>query len=214
MKDLIIVGAGGLGREVSWLVSRINEVSPQWNLLGFLDNNCEIQSKNIDKVNVIGMVEDIVNYPEAYVVCCVANTKVRKMLAEKVSSNRFATLIDPAAIMSSMVEVGEGSVICAGTVISVDIKIGKHNIVGINSTIGHDAVLEDFVTLYPSVNVSGNTLIESGVELGTGTQVLQGLTIGENAVVGAGAVVTHDLPGVCTAVGVPAKVIKINGEKC
>ena len=214
MKDLIIVGAGGFGREVSWLVSRINEVVPQWNLLGFLDSNSELQSKNIDKVNVIGTVEDIVKYPDAYVVCCVANTHIRRILAQKVGANRFATLIDPSAIISPMAEIGEGSVVNAGAVISVDVKIGKHNIIGVNSTVGHDDVFEDFVTLYPSVNVSGKALVKSGVELGTGTQVLQGHTIGENAIVGAGAVVVCDLPGNCTAVGVPAKVIKVNEKRC
>ena len=214
MKDLIIIGAGGFGREVSWLVKRINEVCPQWNLLGFLDDNQIIQSKNIDKYNVIGKVDDIVNYPDAYVVCCVADASVRKMLVERVKSNPFATLVDPSAIVSAEVEIGDGSVICAGVVITVDISIGKHNIIDVNSTVGHDAVLEDFVTLYPSVNVSGNTLIKSGVELGTGTQVLQGLSIGKNAIVGAGAVVIRDLPDNCTAVGVPAKVIKMNEKKC
>lgn len=214
MKDLIIIGAGGFGREVAWLVERINAASPQWNLLGFLDDSEEIQSKNIDKYSVIGKVDDIVNHPNAFAVCCVANTVVRKMLASKVKSNPFATLVDPAAVVSPRVEIGEGSVICAGVVITVDIKIGKHNIIDVNSTVGHDAVLEDFVTLYPSVNVSGNTLIKSGVELGTGTQVIQGFTIGENTIVGAGAVVNRDLPCNCTAVGVPAKVIKINEKKC
>ncbi len=214
MKDLIIIGAGGFGREVSWLVERINAVSSQWNLLGFLDDNNLNQSKNIDNYNVIGKISDISDYPDAYVVCCVANTAVRKDLVQRVSSNRFATLVDPSAIISPTVEIGEGSVICAGTVITVDVKIGCHNIVDINSTVGHDTVLEDFVTLYPSVNVSGNVLVKAGVELGTGTQVIQGLTVGENSIIGAGAVVIRDLPGNCTAVGVPAKVIKINEKSC
>lgn len=209
MKDLIIIGAGGFGREVSWLVERINAVSPQWDLLGFVDDNPEIQSKIIDGYKVIGKIDELNNYPDAYAVCCIANTAVRKKIVGKVQ-NPFATLIDPCAILSSKVEIGEGSVVCANAVATVDIKIGKHNIIDVSSTVGHDAVLEDFVTLYPSVNVSGNTLIKNGVELGTGTQVIQGLTVGENTVVGAGAVVTRDLPDNCTAVGVPAKAIKFN----
>ncbi len=209
MKDLIIIGAGGFGREVSWLVERINAVSPQWNLLGFVDDNPEIQSKIIDGYKVISKIDELNNYPDAYVVCCIANTAVRKKIVGKVH-NPFATLVDPCAILSSKVEIGEGSVVCANIVATVDIKIGKHNIIDVSSTIGHDAVLEDFVTLYPSVNVSGNTLIKNGVELGTGTQVIQGLTVGENTIVGAGAVVTRDLPDNCTAVGAPAKAIKFN----
>ena len=209
MKDLVIIGAGGFGREVSWLVERINAVSQQWNLLGFVDDNDAIQSKIIDNYKVIGKIDDLTNYPDAYVICCIANTKVRKKIVNKVENN-FATLIDPSAINSSKVQIGEGSVICANAVITIDIKIGKHNIIDVSSTIGHDAVLEDFVTLYPGVNVSGNTLICNGTELGTGTQVIQGLTVGKNSIVGAGAVVVKDLPGDCTAVGVPAKVIKSN----
>ena len=92
--------------------------------------------------------------------------------------------------------------------LTVDIKLGCHNIIDVNSTVGHDAVLKDYVTLYPSVNVSGSTIINEGVELGTGTQVIQGKTIGADTIIGAGAVVVRDIPANCTAVGVPAKVIK------
>lgn len=216
MKDLIIIGAGGFGREVSWLVERINQKKQEWNLLGFVDDSEALQSKTVDGYKVLGGVEAIGQYPDSYVVCCIANTSVRRALVKKVEAfgNRFATLVDPGAVVSDKVEVGDGSVICAGTVITVDIRIGRHNIIDVNSTIGHDAVLCDFVTLYPSVNVSGNTLIKSGVELGTGTQVIQGLTVGKGTVAGAGAVVVRDLPDKCTAVGVPAKVIKRHEQKC
>ena len=216
MKDLIIIGAGGFGREVSWLVERINQKKQEWNLLGFVDDSEALQSKTVEGYKVLGGSDTICNYPNSYVVCCIANTSVRRALVKKAEAfgNPFATLVDPGAVVSDKVEIGVGSVICAGTVITVDIRIGRHNIIDVNSTIGHDAVLCDFVTLYPSVNVSGNTLIKSGVELGTGTQVIQGLTVGEGTVVGAGAVVVRDLPDKCTAVGVPAKVIKRHEQKC
>lgn len=210
MKDIIIVGAGGFGREVSWLIERINSVSPEWNIIGFADDNQDLWGNVIDGYPVIGGVDEIENFPTAYAVCCIANTRVRKKLCRKIDDfgTDFATLIDPAAIISSKVEIGEGSVICAGAVLTVDIKLGCHNIIDVNSTVGHDAVLKDYVTLYPSVNVSGSTIINEGVELGTGTQVIQGKTVGADTIIGAGAVVVRDIPANCTAVGVPAKVIK------
>lgn len=212
MKDLIIIGAGGFGREVSWLVERINAASPEWNILGFADDNENLHGKTLNGYKVLGGTDVIRNYPSSYAVCCIANTKIRKMLCEKINGfgNKFATLIDPAAIVSDEVTIGEGSVICAGAVITVDIALGRHNIIDVSSTVGHDAVLKDYVTLYPSVNVSGNTVIGEGVELGTGTQVIQGKAVGGNTIVGAGAVVISDLPSNCTAVGVPARVIKQN----
>ncbi len=205
MKDLILIGAGGFGSEVAWIVERINEVSPQWNLLGFVDDYADKKSKIIDTYSILGTIDDLSNYPSAHVVCCIANTTVRKSIIEKVN-NPFATLIDPAAIVSNRANIGEGSVVCPGVVITVDIIIGKHNIIDANSTVGHGTVVGDCVTAYRSANISGNTKIESGVQIGTGAQILQGLTVGANTFVGAGAVVTKNLPEDCVAVGVPARI--------
>ena len=120
----------------------------------------------------------------------------------------FATLIDPDAILSGRVKVGEGSIICAHTIITVDVTIGEHTILNLDCTVGHDAVLHDFVTLYPSVNVSGITELGECVEMGTGSQIIQGKKIGEDTIIGAGSVVDKDIPANCTAVGVPAVPIK------
>ena len=182
MKDLIIIGASGFGREVAWLVERINKNNPEWNLLGFLDDNQELQEKNINGYPILGTSNSIVDYPETFFVCAVGASKTRKTIIDKVkglnTAAKFATLIEPSAEISSLVEIGEGSIICAHTIITVNIEIGAHVIINLDCTIGHDAILEDFVTLYPSVNVSGITHIGYCVELGTGTQIIQGKMIG------------------------------------
>ena len=85
---------------------------------------------------------------------------------------------------------------------------GDHCLIGAACTVGHDAVLEKYVTLYPGVNVSGNTHLREQCEMGTGSQIIQGLSVGERTIVGAGATVVRDLPPDCTAVGVPARPIK------
>ena len=118
-------------------------------------------------------------------------------------------VIDPSVEMSDSVIIGEGSIVCAHTIITVNITIGKHVIVNLDCTIGHDAVLNDFVTVYPGVNISGDTDIGYASELGTGMQIIQGKKIGERSIVGAGAVVIRDIPEKCTAVGSPAKPIKL-----
>ncbi len=208
MKDLIIIGAGGFGSEVAWLVERINKVSPTWNILGFVDDDEEKQGTTFNNYNVIGKVEDIKKYPDAYVSCAVANAKVRKIIVEKLNDVKFATLIDPSAVVGSGKSIGEGSVICANSVLTVNFVLGKHCIINICSTVGHDAVLGDYVTVYPNVNISGFDNIGECVEIGTGTQIIQGKSVGSGTVIGAGAVVIKDLPEKCTAVGSPAKPIK------
>ena len=121
---------------------------------------------------------------------------------------KFATLVDPSALVSNRVDIGEGSIICAGTIITVDIKIGNHVIINLDCTIGHDDVIEDFVTIYPSVNVSGNVLIGECSELGTGMRIIQGKKVAPNTIIGAGAVVVKDCAESGTYVGSPAKRIK------
>lgn len=212
MNDLLIIGASGFGREVAWLVERINSVSPTWNLLGFLDDNAAVQGTTVNGYPVLGGSDAAARYENAYFVCAVGASKVRCAIIEKlcaVAPNvKFATLIDPSVEMSQTVSVGEGSIICAHTILTVNITVGKHCILNLDCTVGHDAILHDFVTLYPSVNVSGITEIGTCSEMGTGSVIIQCKTVGHHTIVGAGAVVVKDLPEKCTAVGSPAKPIK------
>ncbi|EJT5936561.1 acetyltransferase [Clostridium perfringens] len=210
MKDLVIVGAGGFGREVAWLVEEINEVSKEWNLVGFIDENKEIHETLINGYEVLGGI-DWLKDKDIYYVCAIGNSKIRKDIVEKI--NKFqvkaATIIHPSVLMNKKyIEVGEGSIICASSILTVNIKLGKHVILNLDCTVGHDAILKDFVTVYPSVNISGNCIIDECVELGTGTQIIQGKTIGENTIIGAGSVVIKNIEKNRTAVGIPAKTIK------
>lgn len=213
MKRLIIIGASGFGREVAWLVERINKTKPTWDLLGFLDDNLEIQGTIINTYPVLGTCETVSDYREAYFICAVAAAQVRRKIIRKIeaiATLKFATLIDPNVIMSESVKVGKGCIICAGSIITVNIRIGNHVIINLDCTIGHDAIISDFVTIYPSVNISGITEVGEAVEIGTGTQMIQGKKIGNDTIVGAGAVIVKDLPQKCTAVGSPAIPIKFH----
>ena len=212
MKDLIIFGAGGFGREVAWAVERNNKVTPTWNLLGFIDGDESIQNTTINGYPVLGRDDDVRKYLDAYYVIAVGASRTREKIVNNMKSInpnfKFGTVIDPSVEKSDFVTIGEGTIICAHTIITVNISIGNHVIINLDCTIGHDAVLNDFVTLYPSVNVSGITNIGHAVELGTGMQIIQGKNIGKYSIVGAGAVVVKDIPEKCTAVGSPAKPIK------
>lgn len=209
MNKLVIVGAGGLGRSVAWLVERINLIKPTWEMLGYIDENKLLMGKMIGKYKVIGNNDWLLkNKSDVYAVCAIANAKIRRQVVQSLCGVKYAALIDPSVIISDRVEIGEGCIICAGSIITVDIKIGAHSVIETACTIGHDAILSDFTTLYPGANISGNVILGGCNEIGTGSQVIQGIRIGEGTIVGAGAVVVHDLPDNCTAVGVPAKPIK------
>lgn len=216
MKDLIIIGSGGLGRETAWTAERINKVNPEWNILGFIDDNIQVQGRVIDGYKVIGTTAAAKNYPDAYYVCAIGSARIRKIVVGKIkgiADVKFATLIDPASTCDREYnEIGEGCIICGNTYITLDIKIGNHVYIGGNATVGHDAQIGDYVTLYPGANLSGTTKIGNGCELGTGSQVIQGLSVGNGTIVGAGSVVVRNLPPDCTAIGVPSKPIKMHNQ--
>jgi len=207
IRDIAIIGLGGFGRETEWLISRINVKEKKWNFIGFIDN------ENDDRV--IGDDDFLIHYPnDLCVAIAIGNGDLRSKVSKKYKENKqlsFPTLIDPSVVISDKVSIGKGNIICAGTIITVDIHIGCFNIINLDCTIGHDVWMEDYITINPSVNVSGNAYISSLVNIGTGTQIVQGKRIGEGTVIGAGAVVNRDIPAYCTAVGVPAKPIKFFG---
>lgn len=204
MKDLYIIGAGGFCREVAWLVECINEVSPVWNLKGFIDDNESIWGSKEDGYPVLGGCEYLKNMGDVYAVCAVGSAKVRKQIIDKLADSwiKYAALVDPIVIMSKRVYVGEGSIICAGTIITVDVTIGRHVIINLDCTLGHD-VIKDYVIIYPSVNVSGNVYIGQMSELGTGVLIIQGKNIVSVTIIGAGAVVISNIEKSGTYVGVP-----------
>lgn len=213
MKDLIIMGAGGFGRETAWIVERINLIQPTWNLLGFLDDDIHfITGRTINGIPVLGNSKAIENYPYAFYVCAIGDPTVRtatvKRMVNMLPSIKFATLIDPSVDISRFVIIKEGCIISARNVITVNIKIGSHVIITSGCNIGHDAVLHDFVTIFPGVNLSGMTRIGYGASIGTGSQIIQGRTIGQNTIIGAGSTVIRDIPSDCVAVGCPCIPIK------
>lgn len=210
-KKLYIVGAGGFGREVLWLVERMNKQNVIWDIQGFIDDDQHTHGRELNGKKVLGGCAYLENLTEdVYVICAIGAAKAKKKVVDKLSKINgihFATLVDPSVIMSDYVQIGEGSIICAGTILTTNITIGQHVIINLDCTLGHDDVISDYVTLYPSVNVSGNVMIDSMSEIGTGSQIIQGKKIAGNVIVGAGAVVVHDIKDAGTYIGVPAKKI-------
>ena len=197
MKNIVIIGAGGFGREVQWLLERMNEKEEQWNLLGYIDDGVAVGTI-VDGLPVLGNITYLIETKEPLaVVCAVGSSKTRKKIIDKIIDNEnleFPNVIDPSVQMSERICMGKGNIICAGNIMTVDIEIGDFNIINLDCTVGHDAVLHSYVTVYPSVNISG----------------CQGIHIGEKTIIGAGSVVIRDMPSDCTAVGNPAKPIKFH----
>lgn len=210
MKDLMIIGAGGFAREVAWLVEDINSLTEMWNLIGYIDEDESKQGVELNGYPVIGTFDDLKISTDIYAVCAVGSPRAKSLLVKKAKRKgfKFANLIHPHVWKSKHFVSGVGIIICAGNILTVNLTLGNHVILNLGCTVGHDSTIKDYCTIAPSVNISGGVIIEEGCELGTNSSIIQGKTIGKWSIVGAGAVVTKDIPEYCTAVGVPANPIK------
>ena len=208
-KDLVVYGAGGMGRELMWQLN--DPASPKYNILGFIDDDLEKQGKIVNGYPVVGDTDWLLKRShEICVVVAVGNSAVRRSVVEKLKLNSnilFPNIIAPDVKISEFVKLGEGCIICYGNIITVNIEIGDFFLSNRCCTVGHDCLIGDYVTLNPMVGMSGNVTVENCVDIGTGANIIQGKTIGMNSVIGAGAVVVRDIPSGSTAVGVPAKAI-------
>ena len=215
MKNIVIIGAGGVGRETSLIIQQINELEPTWNLIGFIDDNKDNWGKVINGYSVIGGIDSIEFLtPDTYVLIAIANYEVKKKIVNKINNKlKFATIIHPKVWVHDYMTIGEGTIIYEGAILTANIEIGNHVIISPKCGVGHDSIIKDYVSLLWNVNVSGNDIIEEGVMMGSGSTVIQGKKIGKGSNIGAGAVVIEDVDSFSTAIGVPAKVIKIDYEK-
>ena len=214
MKNIAIFGGGGFGREVKTIIDKINEVNPStYNFIGFYDDGIE-KGKIVNGYPVLGGLEDVNNYKEELnLVISIGDPKIKTSILNKISNPKinYPCIIHPnASISNDDVVIGNGCIICEGTIITCNIKIGNFVILNLSCTVGHDTIIEDYCAFMPSVNISGEVIIKKGVYVGTGAKIINLLEIGENTIVGAGAVVSKSLPAKCTAVGIPAKPIKFH----
>lgn len=206
MKDIVIIGAGGVGRETAWIIEQINMIKPTWNIIGFVDDNREIWNSEINGYKVIGNLDALNNLEnKPYVIIAIANYKVKKSIVNKLEDIfQFATIVHPDVYLNRTVEIGKGSIVYPGVIMTTNISIGNHVIVSPKCGIGHDSVIKDYVSLLWNVNVSGFDIIEEGVMIGSGATIIQGKSVGKGAIVGAGAVVIRDIESNSINVGVPS----------
>ncbi len=207
MTDLVIVGTGGQAREAHAIVEALGH---SWTVLGFLDDAAAIGTR-VHDLPVLGGVDWLRDQPGMAVCVGVGLTWSRKALVDRASrfdGMTFPTLIHPTASVGPRVELGQGTLVCPGAVLTTDIGVGEHVLLNFGCTVGHDTVIEGFVTVAPGAHISGAVHIGEGADVGTGASVVQGRSVGAWSLTGAGAAVIEDVPANATVVGVPARVTR------
>lgn len=209
-QPIVIFGAGGHGREILQIIRDINAVRPTWQFTGFLVDEAFAGAAAATGLQILGDISWLAAHPDVHVVVALGPPAARRRVVQRIRArhaNPFPVLVHPRAWIGAGVVLQEGAVVCAGAMLTTDIRIGAHAHVNVASTIAHDAVLEDFATLGPGVHLAGHVRLGEGVELGTGCVVIPGCSVGSWARVGAGAVVTAAVADDSTVVGVPARPV-------
>jgi len=208
MKDIVVIGAGGLAREVAFVIEEMNQQQAQWNILGFVEQDAERVGQPVGKYTICCTENDLADR-EVAVVIGIGNPAIIASVSRRLTAMPnlcFPNLIHPNVIGDRQrLTMGRGNIICAGNVLTTDITLGSFNLLNISCTVGHDTDIGDNCVVNPGVNVSGGVTMDNGVLIGTGATILQYKHIGENAVVGAGAMVAKDVEPGITVMGVPAR---------
>ena len=190
-----IIGAGGFGREVFYHMTSCSD-----------DYIIELFDDGINKYRTIKEID----FDEFEVVVAIGDPTMRRKVVEGLPKEvKFYTFIFPGVtILDSDIKIGEGSIICAGVVLTTNINIGVHSHLNLNTTIGHDCIIGDYFTTTPGVNISGNCVIGNNVYIGTNSSVREKTKIVDNVIVGLNSGVVKDLltPGIYG--GCPSKKIK------
>jgi sugar O-acyltransferase (sialic acid O-acetyltransferase NeuD family) len=211
--DLVLIGAGGFGRETAQAVHALNRSGSGWRLLGYLDDNPARHGLVIDGTAVLGGRDRIEHLPGASFIVCTGRpddyvSRLRIVGDLGLPPECYATIVHPSASVSPSSSVGPGSVLLAHVTLTAAVTVGAHVAIMPNVTLTHDDVVDDFVTIASGVSLGGGVHVQRAAYLGAGALVGENRTVGAFSLVGMGAVVTHDVPACEIWAGVPARRLR------
>lgn len=217
-RNLVVVGAGGFGRETAEAIHAMNARKASWQLLGYLDDNPSLQGQCVDGTPILGGIMTAKNLLDASFVVCTGrpeNYVSRPRIVDRLDlpAERYATIVHPSVAVSSSSWIGPGSVLLANVVLTAAVTIGSHVAVMPHVTLTHDDVIDDFATIASGVRLGGHVRIGQGAYLGAGALIREGLSVGRGAMIGMGSVVLDDVPDEQVWIGVPARYLRSAGTR-
>jgi sugar O-acyltransferase (sialic acid O-acetyltransferase NeuD family) len=212
-KKLLLFPFGGNAREAIISVLAINSIRPEWDIVGFFDDDHSVHGKDYYGIKVLGGREVLCTYDDAYVLAVPGSPKGylrRKTIIDSLSLNlsRFATIIHPTVVRAPDAMIGYNTLLMSNVVVSCGSRIGNHCIVLPNTVLAHDSSISDYGCIGSSVSISGSVGIGSECYIGSGVKIRENIRIGERTLIGLGSNVISDIEEGTVAVGNPARAIR------
>lgn len=213
MENIAIYGAGGFGREIACLINAINKVEPEWNIIGFFDDNSSLEGTSNNYGEILGGIEKLNTWNTPLsIVMAIGNPKILDTVVCKINNPtiKFPNIIAPDVLFLDQNEfsLGQGNLIGFRCVISCNVQLGNFNLFNIDAIIGHDSLIGNYNVFSPSVRISGEVKIGNTNFFGVSSVVLQQKKIGSNTIIGTNSVIMRNTADQCTYIGNPA--IKFN----
>ena len=214
MRDIVVYGAGGLGREVLRIVEDVNETNApaqKKKILGFIDDGVP-EGTILEGYPVLGGQARLQAWGTPLdVVFGIASPTIKRNLYAVLSANpnlAYPSVCHPLSYVSHGSILSQGVVMAQFSMISLNVSLARFVFLNTGAEIGHDSIVGQYVSIMPTVNISGNVTIGDGVFIGVKATILQGLSVGEDATIGAASLVYSDVPTGCTVLGNPARIVK------
>lgn len=209
---VLILGAGGHGRVVLDIL-----LAQRRTVVGFLDNNPDIQGRRIDGLPVCGAIADLAHVVRRLeidaAIVAIGDNGTRRGLAREVEHAGVPLLsaVHPSATLAHNARVGRNAVVAAGVVVCAHVQVGDSVILNTGCIVDHQTMIGEGVHVCPGVRIAGRVKVEPGAFIGIGATIVPKVTIGCESIIGAGSVVIEDVPSLATVVGVPARPIRLSG---
>lgn len=211
VKKVIIIGAGDHGQGTLEIFKTSNQKRFEYDVVGFLDDDPSKFRKKIDEVPVLGPVSCLHeqhNSDLSYILAISqGRTKSRIIKGLGSLSLNLINAIHPTAIIGSDVQMGSGNIIAAGAVIAYSTVFKNHITINLNTTVGHDCLINDYVTVAPGVNIGGRVTLGEGCDIGPNCTISKGVTVGGWSCLGPSTVVLKEIPPKKHYFGNPARPV-------